>query len=103
MKHQVWKDAMNEEYESIIKMMFGMWFLGPKTSQWSLQNGFTKSNMELMEVLRSSRPGSLLEASLKRKIMRYMYIYADTGCYKSCHVVVGSIGSALSLQICGEA
>ena len=40
-KQQVWKDAMNEEYESIMKMMFGMWSLGPKTNRLSLLSGST--------------------------------------------------------------
>lgn len=60
------------------------WCLGcvpkPRTSLWLLLNGFTKSNMELMGVLKNIRPSSLLEASLKRKeltITRYLHRLPD--------------------------
>ena len=68
MKHQVWTDAMNEEYESI--MMNDVWDVvpRPKDEPLSPRNGSTRSSMELMEVLKSLRPDSLLEASLKKKV-----------------------------------
>ena len=47
--------------------MSGTWFLDLSKNLWSPPNGFTKLNMELMEVLKNARLGSLLMASLKRK------------------------------------
>jgi hypothetical protein len=33
-KHQVWKDAMIEEYDSILKNMYEQWFLDLVANQW---------------------------------------------------------------------
>eukprot|EP00253_Pinus_taeda_P003979 PITA_03979 len=74
-KHQVWKDAMNEEYESIMKN--DVWDVVPRPKDKSVViSKWLYKNMELMGVLKSSRPGSLLKASLKRKewtMMRYLH------------------------------
>ena len=66
-KHQVWKDAMREEYESIMKN--DVWDVVPRPEDKAVvtSNGSTRSSMDLMELLKSSRQDSLLVASLKRK------------------------------------
>jgi hypothetical protein len=47
-KLQVWKDAMLEEYRSILKKMFGTLCRGQRANQWSLPNESIKSNMQLL-------------------------------------------------------
>ena len=66
-KHQVWKDAMHEEYESIMKNDVWEVVLRPRTNLLSPRNDSIRSSMDLMEVLKSTRQDSFLEASLKNK------------------------------------
>ena len=58
---------MHEEYESILKN--DVWDVVPRPEDKAvvIRNGSTRSSMDLMEVLKSSRQDSLLVASLKRK------------------------------------
>ena len=37
-----WVEAMTKEYQSIMKMMFGILFPNQKTRVWYLQNGSTR-------------------------------------------------------------
>jgi hypothetical protein len=52
-KLQVWKDAMLEEYRSILKNnvsnIVRTLCQGQRTNQWSLPNGSIRSNMQSME------------------------------------------------------
>ena len=69
MKQKVWKDAMNEEYESIMKNDVLDVVPRPQdksvvTSNWL----YEKSSMELMKVHKISKLSLLLKASLKRKV-----------------------------------
>ena len=66
-KHQVWKDAMHEEYESIMKNDVWEVVLNQRTNLLSPRNGSIRSSMDLMVVLKSTRQDLLLETSLKRK------------------------------------
>lgn len=40
--HQVWRDAMVEEYSSIMKTMCGRWSLGLQGNQWLHLGGSTR-------------------------------------------------------------
>jgi len=80
-KHQVWKDAMNEEYESIMKI--DVWDVVPRpkgkfvvTSKWlyKIKHGVDGSAENI-------RLGSLLKGSLKWKectMTRYLHRLPNT-------------------------
>ena len=68
-KNQVWKDAMHEEYESIMKNDVWDVVPRPKDNLLSPRNGSTRSSMEPMEVLKSYSQDFFPEASLQRKVL----------------------------------
>ena len=66
-KHQCWRDAMTEEYESILRMMFGILYRDQKGNPLLHLNGFTRSSMQQKEVWRNTRRDLQLVVSLRKK------------------------------------
>ena len=67
-KAQVWRDAMVEEYESIIhNVMYGKWFQDPKVNLLYLLNGCIKLDMVLMAILKNIKLDLWLEVSLRKR------------------------------------
>jgi len=75
------KDAMYEEYDSIMKNDVSDVVPRPEDKSVVTSKWLIKLNMDLMEVLKNTRPGSLLVASLKRKewtMTKYLHQLLDT-------------------------
>ena len=69
-------------------MMTGMWFQDHRTKQLSPRNGSTRSSMDLMKVLKSSRQDSLPMASLKKEGIDYDDIFAPVARYTTIRSII---------------
>jgi hypothetical protein len=78
---QVWRDAMVEEYSSIMRN--DVWDIVPRLegkSMWSLLDGSIRSNMKQMAVSRSTKRGSWREGSPRRRewtMRRHLHLSPD--------------------------